>query len=812
MAKIIVSILNMPEVCHDLAEDVVTIGRTASNHIQIVHPSISSHHARLDRIPSGYKLTDLGSTNKTWVNGKPIRELELTNSLTVRFGAISCRFNNDPVVVSKSVETEPNEALCKQIAELNAKIAANSSQLEMAIKDRNASQQSRQQLFSKLEEATQIAKKGSSQISALASKLKETELQIAMLNEARELAEVKITETQKQAATIRIERDTLEKELVAANEQISQIAQTGNSQSSTLASKLKETELQIAMLNEARELAEVKITETQKQVATIRMERDTLEKELAVANEQIAQTSNSQSSTLAAKLKESELQIATLNEARESAEAQVEMIRLEWESGQVELAETRKQVKGILGLNKELTDRLEQHEQQIAVFSSEQVKLQDARDRALEEIEEFQLEIEAARSSNQHLYAQIGEANQKLEEVTSKAEQEMALLSANFSEAKLQIETLADLNGELGKQLQQSYQEYENFNIQTTEASQIAAAEMAKISTTLADAIREIESLHRERDSLTLKNLELTKQMELERQQFTLNAQKQRVAPVVANPPQVATTMVKPVVIKAKIEEPPRQAIEIDKTRVSDESLQKILETAPQTVAVMRNGLQYFLRHPSDSKVLLELEQKVSSLVEQINSIPYHPVYKISSGVKALLDEFIKFPEQMNRNTLRTLGQGFDCLVTLVDPKIISETNQFSQPKVLVVDDDAEVAAEFVSALTQATLNAASCVSAKSALDLLNKEKFDLVLLDIKMPEINGLDLCPMIRRSPLNQKTPILFVTGAATPDVRANSTLAGGNDLIAKPFDIAEIALKSLVWIYKGQLEWAQKMRKAA
>jgi CheY-like chemotaxis protein len=131
---------------------------------------------------------------------------------------------------------------------------------------------------------------------------------------------------------------------------------------------------------------------------------------------------------------------------------------------------------------------------------------------------------------------------------------------------------------------------------------------------------------------------------------------------------------------------------------------------------------------------------------------------------------------------------------------------------VLVVDDDADNARELVTAMKLVKLKASSIDSAKGALNILNTQKYELILLDIKMPEINGLELCSMVRRIPQHSKTPIVFVTGAATPESRANSTLAGGNDLIAKPFDLAEIALKSLVWVYKGQIEAVQKLRQAA
>ncbi|MEI8343035.1 MAG: FHA domain-containing protein, partial [Verrucomicrobiota bacterium] len=119
MAKLIVSAPNTPQVTHDLVDEVITLGRTSANNITINHPSVSSRHAKLTRIPGGYRLTDLDSTNKTWINGKSIKEADLTSSSPVRFGAIECIFKGDAAGAGKTDQGTAQLAdLQKQLAEI----------------------------------------------------------------------------------------------------------------------------------------------------------------------------------------------------------------------------------------------------------------------------------------------------------------------------------------------------------------------------------------------------------------------------------------------------------------------------------------------------------------------------------------------------------------------------------------------------------------------------------------------------------------------------------------------------------------------
>src|SRR5256885_8503927 len=91
---------NMPKlvisgIAHDLAEDLVTIGRGPDNTIIISDPSVSGHHAQLELAGETYRLKDLDSTNGTRVNGIPITETVLRYDDRIRFGGIEGRFEPD---------------------------------------------------------------------------------------------------------------------------------------------------------------------------------------------------------------------------------------------------------------------------------------------------------------------------------------------------------------------------------------------------------------------------------------------------------------------------------------------------------------------------------------------------------------------------------------------------------------------------------------------------------------------------------------------------------------------------------------------
>ena len=85
----------------------------------------------------------------------------------------------------------------------------------------------------------------------------------------------------------------------------------------------------------------------------------------------------------------------------------------------------------------------------------------------------------------------------------------------------------------------------------------------------------------------------------------------------------------------------------------------------------------------------------------------------------------------------------------------------------------------------------------KTALDLLNQRKFDLVLMDMQMPVLNGTDATREIRKNSIWKNLPIIALTGNAREEDRIACMDAGMNDFLFKPIDPVELGRVFLKWI---------------
>src|SRR6267143_5166220 len=86
---------------HELVDEAITIGRGPDNAIVVNDPSISTHHAQLVLVDGTYRLRDLGSTNGTRVDGKPLTEAVLRFDDRIQFGAVDARYESSEASGSK---------------------------------------------------------------------------------------------------------------------------------------------------------------------------------------------------------------------------------------------------------------------------------------------------------------------------------------------------------------------------------------------------------------------------------------------------------------------------------------------------------------------------------------------------------------------------------------------------------------------------------------------------------------------------------------------------------------------------------------
>lgn len=110
--------------------------------------------------------------------------------------------------------------------------------------------------------------------------------------------------------------------------------------------------------------------------------------------------------------------------------------------------------------------------------------------------------------------------------------------------------------------------------------------------------------------------------------------------------------------------------------------------------------------------------------------------------------------------------------------------------RVLVVDDEINIASLMTATLNGVGLSATSAISAQDAMLQLSSRDFDVVILDINLPDIDGFDLLTLMRERDFNQ--PVLFVTAREATQDRIHGLTRGAEDYIVKPFDLDEFVAR--------------------
>ena len=110
--------------------------------------------------------------------------------------------------------------------------------------------------------------------------------------------------------------------------------------------------------------------------------------------------------------------------------------------------------------------------------------------------------------------------------------------------------------------------------------------------------------------------------------------------------------------------------------------------------------------------------------------------------------------------------------------------------KILIIEDEKEMAATYGQILNSSGLDYVVCTEPKEALALVSQEKPEVVLCDLRMPEIDGMELVERIKAE--WPHLPVVMITGYATIDVAVEAMQKGASDFLAKPFPPDELLLK--------------------
>ncbi len=108
-------------------------------------------------------------------------------------------------------------------------------------------------------------------------------------------------------------------------------------------------------------------------------------------------------------------------------------------------------------------------------------------------------------------------------------------------------------------------------------------------------------------------------------------------------------------------------------------------------------------------------------------------------------------------------------------------------PKVLVVDDDRSLADNLVEFLSKLGYRAQGAYSGEEALELFRREEYDLVVTDLMMPGMDGMELLEALKI--IDDKAVVLVITGYGTIESAVEAIRRGAYDFIPKPFKLAEL-----------------------
>ncbi len=242
-----------------------------------------------------------------------------------------------------------------------------------------------------------------------------------------------------------------------------------------------------------------------------------------------------------------------------------------------------------------------------------------------------------------------------------------------------------------------------------------------------------------------------------------------------------------------------------DTSVAKDDARESFLKNVAAEFTDLRTVSAEFAQDPAASGRtgnLAELCRHVHHMAGAASAARCHHVALMSGALEALLFELVEKPQFINPSTARTISSAVEFLGLLVENARAGRRMENFSAEVLVVDDDPLANRIALAALSRARLTARSVENPVAALELLAKQPFDLVLLDVEMPHMSGFEVCRNLRQLPGYETTPVIYVTSHGDFESRAKSILVGANDLIAKPIFPIELAVKAVAHLIRSKL----------
>jgi two-component system alkaline phosphatase synthesis response regulator PhoP len=152
-------------------------------------------------------------------------------------------------------------------------------------------------------------------------------------------------------------------------------------------------------------------------------------------------------------------------------------------------------------------------------------------------------------------------------------------------------------------------------------------------------------------------------------------------------------------------------------------------------------------------------------------------------------------PDITNKEIARILSLPENMIKDLLEE--LSDTRQ----KILIVDDELDALTALKRALEADNYNVVEASDGLSAIEKVKTEKPDVVLLDLMMPEMDGIEACKHLKSDPKYKHIPIIMLTAKGEIDNKIEGIEMGADDYVTKPFNLHELKARIKMVLRRAQ-----------
>lgn len=216
----------------------------------------------------------------------------------------------------------------------------------------------------------------------------------------------------------------------------------------------------------------------------------------------------------------------------------------------------------------------------------------------------------------------------------------------------------------------------------------------------------------------------------------------------------------------------------------------------------LRSLFHEFRTHMNQIDLLERLCLQATAFAECARLLSLSAAATLATALAECFQWLHSTPNRISLDVLGGIERSLDVICLCAEAGALPRLKDPRTSVVYVIDGDADNCECVSAALSRFVDRTKYALRPSVALAELGSGEYDLILLDVNLPEMDGFELCRRIRTLDHQAHTAIIFLSEAGSEEMQAKVTAAGGNDLLCKPFDLHELMVHALTQTIRAQI----------